>query len=419
MNKREQLIPEFGPFSGMRAITAGSLIAMPHAGNLLADFGAEVIHIERPDAGDTWRSMPPFAVDGEKKVSTSWAQDARNRLSLTLELDCNIPEIKELFYGLIKEADIFMENLVWLDKYGISDEEMLAVNPKLVIAHVSGFGRPQFGGIPDVCDRASYDMIGQAYSGFMHLNGDKEPAVPALTKPWSNDYISALHCVFGVLAAYFSAQKTGKGQVVDVAQFEANARIMADTYVSYTEANVVRTRTGSKSVAFQPYGVFPDKEGAYVALGAFGPGVYARFVKALGLDAQYFNHKDCAATPAALQSDKGKELDRITNEWILARTAKEVVEHMAKFKVPCSKVNTAKDVVDDPHWLGREDFIKYEDQTLERPIKALGIIPKLSGTPGKVWRGAPTLGQDTSTILGKVLGYSPEKIQALKAKGLI
>lgn len=419
MSKREQLIPEFGPFAGMRVITAGSLIAMPHAGNMLADFGAEVYHIERPDAGDTWRNMPPYAVHGEKRVSTSWAQDARNRLSLTLEFDCNIPEVKEIFYGLIKDADIFMENLVWLDKYGISDEEMMAVNPRLVIAHVSGYGRPQFGGTPDICDRASYDMIGQAFSGFMHLNGDKEPASPGLTKPWSNDYISALHCVFGVLAAYTSAQKTGKGQVVDVAQFEANARIMADTFVSYTEANVVRTRTGAKSVAFQPYGVFTEKEGGFVALGAFGPGVYARFIKALGLDTAYFNFKECAATPQALQTDKGKELDKITTEWIAARTAKEVVEHMAKFKVPCSKVNTAKDVVDDPHWLAREDFINYHDQTLDKSIKALGIIPKLNGTPGKVWRGAPSLGQDTEPILSKILGYSPEKIKALKEKGLI
>lgn len=413
------IVPEFGPFAGMRVVSSGSLIAMPHAANMLADFGAEVIHIERPGVGDTWRFMPPFAVKGDSQVSTSWAQDARNRLSMTLELDLAIPEVKEVFLDLIREADVFMENMVWLDKYGISDDELMAVNPKLIIAHVSGFGRPQFGGDPEVCDRASYDMIGQAFSGFMHLNGDPEPSIPALTKPWSNDYISALHCVFGVLAAYISVLKTGKGQVVDVAQFEANARIMADTFVSYTEANVVRTRTGSKSSAFQPYGLFKDKDGAFVAIGAFGGGVYARFVKALGLDPEYFSHKDCAATPKAISSEKGKELDRILTEWVASRTAKEVVAQMAKFKVPCSKVNTAKDVVDDPHWLSRGDFVTYQDQTIDKEIKALGIIPKLSGTPGKVWRGAPTLGQDTEAVLTKVLGYSKEKVAELKGKKLI
>lgn len=419
MNEKKSLVPEFGPFAGMRVISSGSLVAMPHAANMLADFGAEVIHIERPGVGDTWRFMPPFAVNGDKQVSTSWAQDARNRLSMTVELDLKILEVKELFFDLIKESDIFMENMVWLDKYGISDDELMQINPRLIIVHVSGFGRPQFGGDPEICDRASYDLIGQAYSGYMHLNGDPEPSVPAVSKPWANDYVSSLHCLFGVLAAYVSTLKTGKGQVVDVAQFESSARIMADTFVSYTEANLVRTRTGSKSAAFQPFGLFQDKTGAYVAIGAFGGGVYARFVKAMGIDPQYYSHKECAATPVAIQSDKGKELDDLITKWMAERTAKEIVDHMAKFKVPCSKVNTAKDVVDDPHWLDRGDFINYHDQTIDKSIKALGIIPKLSGTPGKVWRGAPTLGQDTNEILTKVLGYSAEKIQALKTKGLI
>jgi len=418
-SKDSRLVPEFGPFSDMRVISSGSLVAAPHAANLLADFGAEVIHIERPGVGDTWRMMPPFAVSGDKQVSTSWAQDARNRLSMTLELDLNIPEVKDVFLGLIKKADIFMENMVWLEKYGINDEELFKINPKLIIAHIIGYGRPQFGGDPQICDRASYDMIGQAFSGYMHLNGDPEPSIPALMKPWSNDYISALNCVFGVLAAYISAMKTGKGQVVDVAQFEACARMMADTFVSYTEANIVRTRTGSKSNAFQPYGLYQDKNGEYVAIGAFGAGVYGRCMKALEVDPNYFNYKECAATPKALDSAKGQEFDQFIIKWVSERSAVEVEQQMAKFKVPCSKVNSAKDVVDHPHWLDRNDFVNYEDQTLQKSIKALGIIPKLGGTPGKVWRGAPSLGQDTTEILTKILGYSPEKIQTLKEKGLI
>lgn len=181
MSKNTTLIPEFGPFSGIRVIGTGSLVAMPHAINMMADFGAEVINIERPGVGDTYRLMGPFAEYEGKKVGTSWAQDARNRLSMSLKLDLKISEVKEIFLGLIKEADIYIENMVWLDKYGISDKELLETNPKLIIVHVSGYGRPEFGGIPKVCDRASYDLIGQAYSGYMHLNGDAEPSIPALT----------------------------------------------------------------------------------------------------------------------------------------------------------------------------------------------------------------------------------------------
>ena len=419
MGKREYLVPEFGPLAGVRVISAGSIIAMPHAANMMADFGAEVVHIERPDCGDTLRGLGPFAVYNDKKVSTSWAQDARNRLSLSLNLDLRIPEVKELFLGLVKEADIFMENLVWLDKYGISDELLLETNPKLVIVHVSGYGRPQFGGDPEVCDRASYDMIGQAASCFMALNGDKDRP-PSIAKPWANDYQSALTAVFAALTGYIAAQKTGKGQSVDVAQFEAGARILADTFVSYTEANITRARTqASRADAFQPYGLFNDKDGAYVVVGAFGPGVYNRFIKVVGWDLEYFNFKDCASSPQAVSSEKGQELHRKTVEWVAERSAAEVVAILSKAKVGCNKVYTPADAMTDPHWIDRGDVIEYEDQTLQKQIKAFGIVPKFSDTPGKVWRGAPTLGQDTEAILTKVLGYSPEKIQALKTKGLI
>ncbi len=419
MSKREYLVPEFGPLAGVRVLTAGSIIAMPHAGNMLADFGAEVIHIERPGVGDTYRVLGPFAVDGDKKVSTSWAQDARNRMSLSLELDLAIPEVKEVFLGLIKESDIFMENLVWLDKYGITDELLLETNPKLVIVHVSGYGRPQFGGDPEKCDRASYDMIGQAASGFMFLNGDKDRP-PAITKPWGNDYQSALTALFGALTGYISAQKTGRGQAIDVAQFEAAARIMADTFVSFTGANVIRARTQSaKADAFQPYGLFLDKNGEYVVIGAFGPGVYNRFIKTVGFDLEYFNFKDCASSPLAVSSEKGQELHQKTVAWAAQRTWQEIEAILCKAKVGCNKVYNAADAVVDPHWIDRGDFIEYEDQTLQKTVKAIGIVPKFGGTPGKVWRGAPTVGQDTETILTKILGFSPEKIKALKEKGNI
>ena len=220
--------------AGMRVLSAGSIVAMPFAATMLADFGAEVIHIERPGMGDSLRGLAPFAKGKEGgKVSTSWAQDSRNKLSLSLELNLKHPEVKELFFDLIKESDVFMENMVWLEKLGIYDEDILKVNPKIVIAHVSGYGRPQFGGLPEYCDRASYDMIGQAFSGWMYLNGDPDRE-PTVAKPWLNDYVSAMMTTFGVLSAYINAQKTGKGQVVDIAQFESQAKFMSDTYATYT-----------------------------------------------------------------------------------------------------------------------------------------------------------------------------------------
>ncbi|GCF92666.1 CoA transferase [Enterococcus florum] len=416
--KREFLIPEFGPFAGIRIVDTGSLVAMPYAATLMADFGAEVIHIERPRVGDTLRGLAPFAKVNGKKVSTSWVQDGRNKLSMTMELNLKHPEVKEAFYELIRQSDIFMENMVWLEKLGIRDEDLLEVNPKLIIIHVSGYGNPAFGGVPEFCDRASYDMIGQAFSGWMNLNGDAD-GDPVIAKPWTNDFVSAMATVFGIFAAYAAVQKTGKGQIVDVAQYEAMAMYMCDTFTTYTMTGNIRGRTGNKSAAFQPYGLFKSKDGYDVALGAFGPGVYKRFIKGAGFDLDYFNYKDCSSGVEAVASEKGQELDQKTIAWCAERTAEEIEAAMAAVKVPCSRVNTAKDCLENEHFIKRENFIRYQDQTTGEEVTAFGIVPKLSETPGKVWRGAPSLGQDTEDILRKILNYDDEKIAVLREKELI
>lgn len=418
MNERKFLIPEYGPFAGMRVICSGSLIAMPFAATMLADFGAEVIHIERPGVGDTLRGLAPFAEVNGKKVSAAWAQDARNKLSLSLELNLKHEEVRELFFELIREADIFMENMVWLDKLGIHDGELLAVNPKLVIVHISGMGHKEFGGVPSICSRASYDMIGQAFSGWLNLQGEPDKD-PAISKPYTNDFVSAFAALFGTLAGYTAAQKTGKGQVVDIAQFEAMAQYMCGTYTSYTMAGQVAKRTGNSNPAFQPYNLFRSSDGFQVALGAFGPGVYKRCIPAMGLDLEYFNFKDCSSGPEAVASPKGRELNDRVVAWCASHTAQEIETAMENARVPCATVNTAKSAFENEHFRSRGDWITYEDQTVEADITAFGIAPKFSDTPGRVWRGAPALGQDTQAILKTILGYDDNKIAALKEKNLI
>jgi crotonobetainyl-CoA:carnitine CoA-transferase CaiB-like acyl-CoA transferase len=261
-------------------------------------------------------------------------------------------------------------------------------------------------------------MIGQAASGWLNLIGFPEPNPPSLVKPWSSDYYSALTALFAGLSGYIHAQKTGQGQSIDVSQFEANARVLSDTFVSSSEARLVRERSGNKPPAFQPYDVFKAKD-RWVALGAFGPAVYERFLKALELDPEEFAWKKCGGSIEAVASEKGQELDRITRAWIAGRTAREVEEHMARHRVPCSVVINAKDAFESPHWREREDFIEYEDQTLGRNIRALGVIPKFAKTRGRVWRGAASLGQDTDAILKTLLGYSEEKIARLRERRII
>lgn len=249
MDKSNYIVPEFGPLRGLRVIGAGSLIAMPFAATMMADFGAEVIQIERPRIGDTYRTFPPFKTTEQGTAGSSWIQDARNRLSMTLELDLSDSDVKEIFYKLIAQSDIFIENMVWLEKLGIDDKELLKINPRLIIVHISGYGHKEFGGKPEICDQASYDMTGQAYSGYALFNGYPEKD-PLIVKPSLGDYITALFALFGMLAAYIDAKNTGHGQVVDVAQFESMARVMRDAFTmsSLGLAEVQRCGTNAGQV---------------------------------------------------------------------------------------------------------------------------------------------------------------------------
>ena len=418
MSERRFIIPAYGPFAGMRAVCAGTLLAMPFAATMLADFGAEVIQIERPGVGDTQRMLAPFAELDGKTVSAAWAQESRNKLAMTLELNLKYEEVRDVFYGLIREADIFMENMVWMDKLGVFDEELLKVNPKLVIVHVSGMGHKEFGGLPNVCNRASYDMIGQAFSGWLNLQGDPDRP-PVIAKPYLNDYVSAFSVLFAALSGYIHAQKTGEGQVVDVAQFEAMAKCMSSTYTAYTMLGMVTERTGNASPSFQPYDIFLSRDGFYVALGAFGPGVYNRCIPAMGLDLDYFNYRDCSYDAEALASPKGRELNAAVVAWCASHDAQEIEDIMEAARVPCSRVNTAKSAYENEHFRSRGDWIRYTDQTTGCEIEAFGIAPKMSKTPGQVWRGAPSMGQDTENILRTILGYDDARIADLKAKKLI
>lgn len=419
MSERKFISPRFGPFEGMRVVGAGSLIAMPFAASMLAEFGAEVIQIERLRVGDTYRSFGPLARgrDGQT-IGAAWAQEARNRLSMTLELGPGRADSHELLLELIRRSDIFIENMVWTEKLGIRDAELLEANPALVIVHISGYGHREFGGVPEICDQASYDMIGQAFSGYALFNGwpDRPPLV---VSPAVSDYVTALFALFGLLAAYMHARETGEGQVVDVAQYEAQAKIMREAFTKRSLGLGDIRRSGSRSTSSQPWDVFESRDGRYICLGAVGRAVYARFVRALGFDEARFPYDTAAASPEALNSEPGRELDAEIRRWFSLHDAQEIEEIMRRAKVPCSRINSVEECMEHPHFLSRGDFVSYTDETLGSSLRAFGVFPKLSGTPGRVWRGAPRLGQDTDEILRVVLGRGEEEIRRLHAEGTV
>ncbi|MDR3090024.1 MAG: CoA transferase [Desulfobulbaceae bacterium] len=427
------IVPQFGALSGVRVLLTGSVVAAPFAATILAEQGAEVIHVERPNVGDAYRlqspqlmlsgdKSKPFMLAGpevpsDKKVSAAWANEGRNKLSLALEVNMKIPESKEIFLSLIKNCDIWLENMVWTEKLGITEELVFQVNPKIIIAHVSGFGRPQFGGTPEDCDRGSYDPIGQAESGWMHLNGwpDRPPSYGG---SFVSDYMTAMFAVSGIMFAYVDMLKTGKGQAIDVTQIESMSKTMCDTFVNYNTLGMVKTRAGNKLPIFQPADLFQSKDG-YVYIATFGQTVYERTLRAMDISPEEFPYFEAGASREAINSELGLKLDQRVKEWALARTSEEACEHLKKHKIPCAITRTAKDLSESKHYASRDNWIEYKDETLGQTIKAFSFAPKMSRSKQQVWRGAPMLGQDTSLVLNKIAGYSDSEIAAFKSKGVI
>ena len=404
---------QFGALQGVRIISTGTIIAQPYAAAMAAEMGAEVIQIERPGPGDAaWHNLE-FPIQGENGNSTAagWVQDRRNTHHITLDL--GTPRGKELFLGLVAEADIWMEASKpgTYGDWGLDDETVLRANPSIVIAHVSGYGQS---GHPDYLGRASYDFIGQAFGGMMHLTGFPEPEPPVRAAPWIADRITALVCLWTSLAGYIYSQRTGKGQVIDVAQFEAVHHILSGTMVAYFELGFERGRLGNKAGLFQPYDVFQAKDG-WAIIAAIG-NVFNRVCQVIGLDP---SEERWQTASVEVNSIEGIEFDAILRGWVEERTVQEVVSIMNAAEVACCPILTPRDMAEDPHYQKRNVHVEWEDVNLGRTVKGTGITPNFSVSPGKIWRGSVPLGYDNDTIFTRLLGLDRPELAQLKDQGVI
>ena len=406
------LVPEaFGPLEGVRILSTGTLIAEPFAAHLAGAFGAEVIQVEHPTgACDPWRALPPLIPGpGGTKVGSSFIQERRNAFYITLDL--SRPEGRELFLRLAGTRDIWMESSKpgTFPKWGLSDDVVLAANPRLVITHVSGYGQS---GHPDYLGRASYDMIGQAFGGLMSQTGFPDPDPPVRAAPFTADYVTALFALWSTLAAYINVQRTGAGQVVDVAQYEAIHQILGGTMVEYFDSGHVRERSGNRHPAFQPYDVFAASDG-WVVLGAVGP-IFGRVCEVLGLDVAKY-----AAANADLNCPEGLDFDFRIRQWISERPVAEVVGRLNAVSVPCCPVMDSATMAGDPHYQARGMHIEWDDVQLARPVKGVGVTPKFSRTPGRVWRGSVGPGHDNDLIYRELLGLSAGELADLQERGVV
>jgi len=404
------LMPKFGPLEGIRAIGTGVLVAQPYIGTKLAEFGAEVIHVERP-GGDTFRVTAPFITRGARPHGADEAEVAKNKLSLGLDLRHS--RGREVLMALWKISDVWMESSApgTLERMGLTNELALAVNPRLVIVRISTYGQY---GEPDYLARPGYDALAQAYGGMMSITGD--PAgPPQRAKTFTGDYITALTGWAATMMGLWEVQKTGRGQVIDLAQYEAVAQTGANTLPLYTAEGATYGHTGNRAPGFQPYDTFQCEDG-WVFIGALGGAIYARVPSFLGLDPKEYSFEACSKDAAAVNSPKGRELDRRLREYCAARPTVQVEAELNNAKIACSRVFGVREQYSDPHYTAREMTVPVLDRQSGVPIRVFGVVPKLSLTPGRIWRGAGSIGDDTTDILSTLLGLSTTEIDSMYAE---
>jgi len=393
-----------GALAGLKVVEMGQLIAGPFAGKTLGEFGAEVIKIEAPGAGDplrNWRLLQ----DG---TSVWWQVQSRNKRSVALDL--RQAEGQAIAKKLIDQADVLIENFRpgTLEGWGMDYETLARSNPGLIMLRISGYG--QSGPYRDL---PGFGAIGEAMGGLRHLTGE-QGRVPVRCGISIGDTLAALHGTIGVLTAlYYRKVNGGKGQVIDVALSEAVFNVMESLVPEYSAFGAVREPAGSALPGIAPSNAYRCTDGVVLIAGN-GDSIFKRLMQAIG--------RDDLSTDPTLADNAGRvarvsELDTAIEAWTELKPVTEVLEVLVNARVPAGRVYTAKDIVEDPHYRAR-DMILQQVTRDGHQLEVPGIVPKLMGTPGSVRSSAPRLGDDTDAVLQEI-GFTTGDVQALREKKVI
>ena len=388
----------------LRVIELGQLIAGPFAAKTLADFGADVIKIEPPNSGDPlrkWRLLK----DG---TSVWWQIQSRNKRSIALDLKQT--EAQDIVRQLVKDADVLIENFRpgAMEGWGLGPDELLALNPKLIMLRISGYGQTG-----PYRDKPGFGVVAEAMSGLRHLTA--EPGrVPVRVGVSIGDTLASLHGVIGILLALHERHTSGKGQVIDVALYEAVFNCMESLLPEFSAFGAVREAAGSALPGIAPSNAYKCQGGGYVLIAGNGDSIFKRLMQTMG--------RDDLGLDADLADNAGRvkrveEIDAAIGAWTATLSVAQVLELLDAASVPAGRIYTVADIATDPHYQARDMIL----QTVMADGSALalpGIVPKLSRTPGSHRRNAPEIGQDTDAVLHD-LGLTETQIQALKDKGIV
>ena len=396
-----------GPLDGLRVVELGSLIAGPFAARLLADLGAEVVKVEAPGALDPMRDWGAARYEGR---SLWWPVQSRGKSLVTLNLRTRRGQA--LCRELTLLSDVLIENFRpgTMERWGLGPDELLAIDPGLVYARISGYGQTG-----PYADRPGFASAGEAMAGLRYLNGFPG-GPPPRTGLSLGDSLSSLFAVNGILAALRHRDLHGEGQVIDVSIVESCLALLESVAPEYDKLGIVREAQGTGLANNAPSNIYSSRDGTWVVIAANSANLWPRLCRAMGRDDLF---EDPRFASHDLRGAHADELDRIIGAWAAERDAAEIDAALSAAGVVCSPVNSIADVFDDPHVRAREMLVPVHDEEIG-DVVGPGIVPKLSRTPGRGRFRAPWRpGEDNEAVFGELLGLSPDELADLAAEGVV
>jgi crotonobetainyl-CoA:carnitine CoA-transferase CaiB-like acyl-CoA transferase len=395
------------PLADLRVLDLGTFVAAPFCATLLAEFGAKVIKIEVPRTGDSLRTL------GEERNSIPlfWLQESRNKHTVT----CNLrePDGQAIVRDFIRNGyTIVLENFRpgTLERWNLGYDDLSAIDRGVILARISGYGQDG-----PAKDRPGFGRIAQAFGGLTYLCGfpDRAPANPGSAT--IADYLSGLFAAYGVLMAERHRAATGRGQVIDVALYESIFRILDSLAVTHSVTGAVRERMGTATALAAPHNHYPTRDGKWVAIACTNDRIFARLASLMGRDElcrdpRFSSERERVANRAAI--------DAIVGAWAAGQDMAPLVEALERSDIPSSAINSIADIFRDPQYAARQTLATVVHPVLGE-IRMPAVVPRLSETPGEIaWLGRD-LGADTDTILTNALGYTRDRVDRLRARGIV
>ena len=386
------------PLEGVKVIDIASFLAAPLCGMHLADFGADVIKVERPGSGDEIRYW------GESKNGVGLYFKMVNRGKRSVTADMRTPLGVEIVKRLVKDTDILLENYRTgtLERWGIGPDVLMAINPGLIIVRITGYGQTG-----PYRKRPGFGTIAEAYAGYAHITGfpDRPPLLPAFGLA---DSTTGLMAAYLASIALHEKRRSGKGQVIDLAIYETLLTLLGPQVVNYDQLGLVQQRSGSRLPFTAPRNTYQTRDGKWVSIGGSAQSIFERICEALEVpevvkDPRFKDNRERIKNAAAL--------DEVLQGAIINFDQVDLLERLVQFDAAISPVNDIAQIFADPHIQARENIVPIEDEELGS-LRMQDVVGKFSRTPGKIRGGGPRLGNHNREILVDTLGFSPEELKA-------